>query len=92
MVMSATETLSVTEFKAKCLDLFNRLSNGRLTRVEVTRRGRTVAIVNSPPSRSEEARALHGSMAGMTRAAPDYDPAAPVLDEPFDADLGVLHR
>lgn len=86
------ETLSVSEFKAKCLDLFDRLSKNRLRKVTVTRHGKPVAVVTAPMSAEAEARAVHGSMAGMVSIPPGLDLTAPVIGEEFDAVRGILHR
>lgn len=86
------ETLSVSEFKAKCLDLFDRLSKNRLRKVTVTRHGTPVAIVTAPIGAEAEARAVHGSMAGMVTVPPGFDLTAPVIDEEFSAARGVLHE
>ncbi len=86
------ETLSVSEFKAKCLDLFDRLSKNRLRKVTVTRHGKPVAVVTAPASPETEARAVHGSMAGMVTIPPGFDLTAPVIDEEFGAGHGLLHR
>ena len=91
--MSTTEeTLTVTEFKARCLELFDRLNGRRLSKVTVTRRGKPVAVVTPVSTLETEARAVHGSMAGMVTVAPDVDLTKPVLDEEFDAAAGSLHR
>lgn len=85
--------ISVTEFKARCLELFDRLQDGRLDIVEVTRRGKLVAIVHGPEARSEaEARQVHGSMAAMTQLRDDVDLTAPVFEGTLDAEEGILHR
>jgi antitoxin (DNA-binding transcriptional repressor) of toxin-antitoxin stability system len=86
------ETFTVTEFKARCLELFERLSDRRLGRVIVTKRGKPVAIVTPPTTEEAALRALHGSMAGMVVIPPGFDLTAPALDEPLDADKGDLHR
>lgn len=86
-------TLSVTDFKARCLELFDRLQDGRLDRVQVTRRGKLVAVVESPQLHSEdEARKVHGSMASMTIIPEGFDLTAPVFTGRLDAEKGVLHR
>jgi prevent-host-death family protein len=93
MAMSRSEeTLTVTEFKARCLELFDRLNQRQLSKVTVTRRGRPVAVVSpvSPPE--AEAKAVHGSMAGMALLSPGVDLTKPVFDERLDADEGILHR
>lgn len=86
-------TLSVTVFKARCLELFDRLQDGRLDRVEVTRRGKLVAVVESPHRHDEDAaRKVHGSMASMTFVPEGFDLTAPVFTGRIDAEEGVLHR
>ena len=90
MTMKA-QILTVTDFKARCLELFDRLTNGSLDCIEVTRRGKIVAVVRSPAPKEEEARSAHGCMAGMAIVAHGIDLTAPVLDEPLDAANG-LHR
>jgi antitoxin (DNA-binding transcriptional repressor) of toxin-antitoxin stability system len=83
------EIITVTDFKARCLELFDRLSDGSLDEIEVTRRGKRVAIVTAPPTAEAEARSLHGSMLGMTRIAPGVDLTEPVFDEEFEAAEGL---
>lgn len=89
---STEETLTVTEFKARCLDLFDRLNARRLDRVTVTRRGKPVAVVSPVSTAEAEARAVHGSMAGMANLDPGVDLTGPVFDEEFDSAGGILHR
>lgn len=91
--MTMSMTLSVTDFKARCLELFDRLQDGRLDRIDVTRRGKLVAVVESPARHDEaDARCVHGSMASMTIIPDDFDLTAPVFDGPIDAEDGILHR
>ena len=91
-IAPAEETLSVTDFKARCLDLMKRLAGGELARVTVTRRGKVVAVVTPPLTKEEAIRAVHGSMRDQTQIPDGLDLTAPVLDEPFDAEHGILHR
>ena len=84
--------VSVTEFKARCLEFFDQLQNGSLDRIEVTRRNRLIAVVKPPLGREDEARAVHGSMASMTSVASGVDLTAPVFEGVIDAAEGVLHR
>jgi hypothetical protein len=88
MTMNA-KILSVTDFKAHCLELFDRLTNGTLDCIEVTRRGKIVAIVKSPASAETEAQAVHGSMRGMTKVAPGVDLTQPIFDEQIEAAEGL---
>jgi hypothetical protein len=87
-----TETvlqLSATEFKARCLAIFKDLAGRRLDRVIVTRRGRPVAELTPP--RGEVADPW-GAHRGSVSVAPGVDLTAPALDEPLDAEEGILHR
>jgi prevent-host-death family protein len=86
------ETISVTDFKAKCLDLLKRLGRRELRRVTVTRRGEVVAVIMPPASDEDAVRATHGFMAGSVIVPPGIDLTRPVLQEAFDAAAGKLHR
>lgn len=79
------QTLSVTDFKAHCLALFDRLTKGTLDCIEVTRRGKVVAIVKPPAAAEDEAQSVHGCMKGMVLIAPGIDLTAPVLEESLEA-------
>ena len=85
------ETISVTDFKAKCLDLLKRLGRRDLEKVIVTRRGEVVAIITPPASDEETVRATHGFMAGSVIVPPAFDLTEPVLQDEFDAVTGKLH-
>jgi hypothetical protein len=86
------ETISVTDFKARCLGLLKRLGQRKLDRVNVTRHGTLVAVITPPPDPAESLRAFHGSMKDRTIIPPGLDLTAPVLEEPLDAERGILHR
>lgn len=91
-MIRSEETLTVTEFKARCLELFDRLNGRRLSKVTVTRRGKPVAVVMPVCTAEAEARSVHGSMSGMAILSPGVDLTEPVFDEEFDSDSGILHR
>jgi len=84
-------TLSVSAFKARCLAVFKALESGRLRRVVVTRRGKPVAAIEPPAAGAERPR-LWGAHKGSVRVPPGVDLTEPTFDEPFDAELGILHR
>jgi prevent-host-death family protein len=88
----STTTLNATDFKAKCLDVLDQLSDRRLERVVITKRGKPVAVLTPPVATADAVASLHGFMRGSVVIPPGTDLTAPVLDEPFDAELGVLHR
>ena len=83
-------TITASEFKAKCLELFDQLAARKLTRLCITKRGRIVAIV-TPPDNTEDLGDLHGFMRGSVVAPDGFDFTAPALDEPLTADQGRTH-
>ena len=89
--MSETEIISVSEFKAKCLDILARLDARQLDRVELTKRGRTVAVLTPPETKHEAVRKLHGFMKGTVIGSDDFDLAKPICEDEFLADTGELH-
>jgi prevent-host-death family protein len=87
--MATTQTISASEFKAKCLNILDRLDKHELDRVIITKRGRTVAVLTSPETIVQD---LYGSMRGSVIIPEGFDLTEPVFDEPFDAAEGILHR
>jgi prevent-host-death family protein len=87
--MAATQTISASEFKAKCLNILDRLDKHELDRVVITKRGRAVAVVTSPETVVQD---LYGRMRGSVIIPEGFDLTEPVFDEPFDAAEGIVHR
>jgi len=85
-------TVSASEFKAKCLGYFDRLSRHEIDAIAVTKRGKTVATVSPPEITYEEARSVHGSMRGrFVQRDPTADLVAPIADDQeFDPEAGNL--
>ena len=83
-------TVSATEFKATCLDLFDKVADGTLDGVTITKRGRVVGVLR-PPEPAATAASLFGRMRGTVVVAPGVDLTEPVAP-PFDAEAGILHR
>jgi len=86
------QTFSATDFKAKCLEILDRLAAHELTRVSITKRGKVVAVLTPPDDPDFAVRRLHGFMRGSVIAPPGFDLTTPILDEPLSADEGVVHR
>lgn len=86
------QTISASEFKAKCLDILNQLSARKLTRVTITKHGRPVAILTPPDEAKESVRQLYGFMKGSVVGLDDFDLTEPILDERFSAEDGILHE
>ena len=83
-----TTTVTATDFKARCLDLFDQLANRKLDSVTVTKRGRPVAFI-VPPHETTLAP-LHGFMKGSVSLPEGFDLTQPVLDQPLHAEDGKL--
>ena len=86
--MQDARSYTATEFKAKCLDILDRLAARKLTRVTITKRGKVVAVLTPPDDSESAVRQLHGFMRGSVIAPAGFDFTAPVLDEPLTAEDG----
>jgi prevent-host-death family protein len=89
--MEETQSYTATEFKAKCLDILDRLAARKLTRVTITKRGKVVAVLTPPEDSESAVRQLHGFLRGSVIAPAGFDFTAPVLDEPLSAEDGEPH-
>jgi antitoxin (DNA-binding transcriptional repressor) of toxin-antitoxin stability system len=88
-------SLNVTEFKAKCLELFKDLERGRVSRVTVTRRGSPVATVqrSQPLKKSASLDDIFADMRGLIAVAPGVDLTAPLnIPAPEDPFIGKPKR
>jgi prevent-host-death family protein len=90
--MSEAQSYTATEFKAKCLDILDRVAAHKFTRVTITKRGKIVAVLTPPDDPEAAVRQLHGFLRGSVIAPPDFDFTMPALDEPLSADNGKLHE
>ncbi len=89
--MTSMQTMiNASEFKATCLELFDRVASGELERVVITKRGRVVGILH-PPEPESTPESVFGALRGSVHIAADTDLTAP-LDVAFDAEQGLLHR
>ena len=84
--MLSHETISASEFKAKCLEILGQLGSRKLTRVTITKHGRPVAILTPPDEAAETVQRLHGFMKGSVVGLGDIDLTEPILDEPFSTE------
>lgn len=92
MGMGKSRTVNATEFKAKCLDILDRISRRELERVIITKRGVAVAVLVPPAAEVAQVERLHGFLQGSVVVPPEIDLTAPVADEPFAADQGEIHQ
>lgn len=71
--------MSVTEFKAKCLELFDKVARNEIDSIEVTKRGQPLATISAssrrkPQSREEAMIALRKWQAKMKNYITIIDP------------------
>jgi prevent-host-death family protein len=90
--MAGCRIVSASEFKAKCLDILDRIRTKELERVVVTKRGVPVAVLVPLPADAVEVERLHGFMRGSVVVPPEIDLTAPIADEAFAADEDAIHR
>ena len=90
MGMGNSRTVNATEFKAKCLDILDRISRRELQRVTITKRGVAVAVLVPPAAEAAQVERLHGFLQGSVIVPPEIDLTAPVADEAFAADKGEI--
>jgi prevent-host-death family protein len=88
----ADTIISATEFKAKCLDILDRIGTRELESVTITKRGVPVAVLVHPPIESQRVHELHGFLRGSVVVPEGVDLTDPVIKEVFDAERGKLHR
>jgi hypothetical protein len=86
-----TQTISASHFKARCLEIFDRLADRSLERVTITKRGRVVGVLLPPDTEVDAIRQLHGFLRGSVVVPPGIDLTEPISDEPFGAEDGILH-
>jgi len=83
-----SETISASEFQARCLDILDRIESRELGLVTITQHGRVVAVLLPPAEEAALVLQLHGFMRGSVVIPADIDLTAPVIDEAFPADAG----
>ena len=67
--MTTNQVINVTEFKAKCLSLFDEVEAGKIS-ITVTRRGRVVGVISPPPIK-QKFKSTRGSWAGKMEIVGD---------------------
>jgi antitoxin (DNA-binding transcriptional repressor) of toxin-antitoxin stability system len=85
MIMSASRSITATEFEASCLDLLDQISAGRIKELTTTERGKPVAVVTAPPPERGAIEVLFGMMKGSVIAPPDFDFTAPAFEGVMEA-------
>lgn len=88
----STAVYTATDFKATCLEVFDRLAARELERVEVTKRGKVVAVLTPPDAAGDWLTSFQAAMRGTVTIPEGADLTEPAFDGVMDADLGILHR
>lgn len=88
--------ITATEFKAKCLDLLDRVKSGAVKKVFITKRGEEVGLLTAPVPDVEEnwdPRSMFGAMKGSMVIDPSIDLTKPIYEQVFgttaEADMGL---
>ena len=87
-LMGGSQIVSAGEFKAKCLDILDRVGRRELEQVVITKRGVAVAVLAPPASEVAQVERLHGFLRGSVLIPSDIDLTAPVADEGFSRGSG----
>jgi prevent-host-death family protein len=91
LTMPNMQTISASEFKARCLELLDRLADRTLDRVTITKRGRVVGVLLPPESHADAVRRVHGFMRGSVAIPPGIDLTEPASVDFFTAEDGIFH-
>jgi len=81
--------ITATEFKAKCLELLDRVKSGSLKKVRITKRGREVGLLTGPESAVEEPwdpYSMFGAMKGQFIIPEEIDLTKPIYDPARDGE------
>jgi len=88
--------ITATEFKAKCLELLDRVKSGAVKKVVITKRGEEVGLLTAPKPDVEEPwdpKSMYGSMKGSFFIDPSIDLTKPIYEQVFgqtvEADMGL---
>lgn len=84
--------ITATEFKAKCLELLDRVKSGMVTKVHITKRGKEVATMVAPDSRHAEwdPQSIFGCMRGTVELPDGLDIDGPIYDPAIDGEVDPL--
>ena len=67
------DTVSATEFKAKCLNLLDQVGTRQIGSLSITKHGKVVAVLMPPPGTEDAVRQLHGLLHGTVMVPEGVD-------------------
>jgi prevent-host-death family protein len=81
-ILEVVMRVPVSEFKARCTRFFREVEEGRAT-IEITRRGKLIAVVKPPESVRPDPGRFLDCLRGTVKYAPGWD--APLGEDDWDA-------
>ena len=78
--MNRQRTITASDFRARCLQVLDRIAGHKLEIVTITKRGRPLAVVQRAPG-AAELPSLFGSMRGTVTFSEDIDIDRPILEQ-----------
>lgn len=82
--------MTATEFKAKCLEVMDRVNSGEWSQVVITKRGKDVAVLRAPGGKDTEAPwdpySIFGCMKGTVTIPDGLDLDGPIYDPELDGE------
>ena len=85
------KTVSVTEFKARCLSLMDDVHARKLNRLKIVKRGKLHVVISAPPP-AKAKRSIFGALKGSVAIPKGLDLTKPIFEDEIDAEKGILHR
>ena len=86
------KTVSVTEFKARCLGLMDAVNTRKITRLKVEKRGKLHVVIQAPAKGKGQRHSIIGALKGSLIVPAGLDLTKPVFEGEIDAENGRLHR
>jgi antitoxin (DNA-binding transcriptional repressor) of toxin-antitoxin stability system len=74
-------TVGAAKFKATCLELIDKVGQGEIDSVVVSKRGKPVAQLRAVEAQTEDEPDIYGRHPGSAVFAPGFDPTQPLDPE-----------
>lgn len=95
--IKSARVMTATDFKAKCLEVMDRVNAGEWSQVVITKRGKDVAVLSAPGRQDGEPawdpESMFGAMKDSLFIGPDIDLTKPIYEQVFgttvEADMGL---
>jgi hypothetical protein len=87
--MSAIERIPAAQFKATCLELLDQLAARKISGLEITKRGKVVAVI-TPPRDGCPFDELYGALQGSVTIPSGLDLTEPAFEGTILAEEGYI--